>query len=318
QDLSKAIFTYTAYPSSVQISSVAEALVQKFPCLKEPGSFGGIYGWQQRLKYKMHNFRAKLKSQKYTYPELEVNTLKRKLPRDAAPAKNVKRPRRAEVNYLPAYPVGDNQDTLEKDRLELVDELKKKNNEKVIEEKMLRTFSIRRKEVVTISPAVSVYKERWPGLFSKAQVLVEFRRITTISLEETFMLNLDRYTPRLLQLMLARGRTSGTRMCPLLNTINEVCFCFTFFHRYFILKKRDILVCCLIEYLGENHEELFQDCQRVWKQNHSVHILLMGLIYALNLEYPRNLKYSFDVFQKLFWNLMEQTPSKRSKALNVS
>ncbi len=169
-DLAKAIFSYTAYPSSMQISSVAEALLKKFPCLKEPGSFAGMYGWQQRLKYKMHNLRAKLKSQKYTYPELEVNTLKRKLPTDAAPAKNVKRPKKAEVNYLPPHPVGENQDTLEKERLELVDEMKKNNNAKVIIEKMSKTFSIRRLDVVTTSPTVSVLRERWPGLFSKAQV----------------------------------------------------------------------------------------------------------------------------------------------------
>ncbi len=62
QDLAKAIFSYSAYPSSLQIASVAEALVEKFPCLKEPGSFAGMHGWQQRLKYKMHNYRAKLKS----------------------------------------------------------------------------------------------------------------------------------------------------------------------------------------------------------------------------------------------------------------
>lgn len=170
QDLAKNVFSYTAYPSSMQISSVAEALLEKLPCLKEPGTFAGMYGWQQRLKYKMHNFRAKLKSQKYTYPELEVNTLKRKRPTDAAPAKNVKRPKKAEVNYLPPHPVGENEDTLEKERLELVNETKKKNNAKVIEEKMSKTFSIRRLEVVTTGPAVSVLRERWPGLFSKAQV----------------------------------------------------------------------------------------------------------------------------------------------------
>lgn len=154
----------------MQISSVAEALLEKFPCLKEPGSFSGMYGWQQRLKYRTHNFRAKLKSQKYTYPELEVHTLKRKLPSDSAPAKNVKRPKKAEVNYLPPHPVGENQDTLEKERLELVDETKKKSNSKAIEEKMWKTFSVRRMEVVTTSPAVTVLRERWPGLFSKAQV----------------------------------------------------------------------------------------------------------------------------------------------------
>ncbi|KAI4827335.1 hypothetical protein KUCAC02_030737 [Chaenocephalus aceratus] len=99
QDLAKAIFSYTAYPSTLQISSVADALVEKFPCLKEPGSFSGMYGWQQRLKYKMHNYRAKLKSRKYAFPEIEVNTLKRKQAVDAAPAKNVKRPKKAEMRY---------------------------------------------------------------------------------------------------------------------------------------------------------------------------------------------------------------------------
>lgn len=47
--------------------------VEKFPCLKEPGSLAGLYGWQQRIKNKMHNYRAKLKSRKYAYPEIEVN-----------------------------------------------------------------------------------------------------------------------------------------------------------------------------------------------------------------------------------------------------
>ena len=113
----------------------------------------------------MHNYRAKLKSRKYAYPEIEVNTLKRKQMSDAAPAQNVKRPKKAEVNYLPPHPVGENDDTLEKERLELIEERKKRNI--IIE---FKTFSMRRVEVVTLSPAVSVFKERWPGLFSEAQV----------------------------------------------------------------------------------------------------------------------------------------------------
>ncbi len=141
QDLSKVIFSYTAYPSSQQILTLAEALVAKFPCLKEPGSFAGLYGWQQRIKNKMHNYRAKLKSRKYAYPEIEVNTLKRKHPADAIPSKNVKKPKKPEVSYLPPHPTGESQDTLEEERLQLLDEVKKKNNTKIITDKMSKTFS---------------------------------------------------------------------------------------------------------------------------------------------------------------------------------
>ncbi|XP_060771645.1 uncharacterized protein LOC132882569 [Neoarius graeffei] len=71
--LAESMFQYVAYPTNVQRADVAEALIRKHPCLKEPGSFNGCYGWQQRLKYKMGNYRSKLK--KLGCPELEVNTL---------------------------------------------------------------------------------------------------------------------------------------------------------------------------------------------------------------------------------------------------
>ncbi len=170
QELAKVIFSYTAYPTNEQILSVAEALVSKFPCLREPGSFAGLYGWQQRIKNKMHNYRAKLRSRKYSYPEIEINTLKRKHPGDAVPSKNIKKPKKAEVNYLPPHPTGESQETLEKERLELICEITKKNNAKIIADKMNKTFSSRRVEVVSLSPSVGVFKERWPALFTEAQV----------------------------------------------------------------------------------------------------------------------------------------------------
>lgn len=105
-DLSKVIFSYSAYPSNEPKTSVSYALVEKFPCLKEPGSFAGLYGWQQRIKNKMHNYRAKLKSRKYAYPELEVNTLRRKCPADAHPAKNVKKAKKAFFFFFSSCPVG--------------------------------------------------------------------------------------------------------------------------------------------------------------------------------------------------------------------
>lgn len=40
------------------------------------------------------------------------------------------------------------------------------------------------------------------------------------------MLKLDGHTPHHLQLMRAKGGTVGSRMRPLLDTVNEVCFFF--------------------------------------------------------------------------------------------
>lgn len=59
---------------------------------------------------------------------------------------------------------------LEVERQELMNEAKKKDNKNVIQAKMDKTFSIRRLEVVTGSPAVTEFKERWPALFFEAEV----------------------------------------------------------------------------------------------------------------------------------------------------
>lgn len=44
EKLTETRFGFTAYPTGVQILAVAEALVEKYPCLNEPGSFNGLYG----------------------------------------------------------------------------------------------------------------------------------------------------------------------------------------------------------------------------------------------------------------------------------
>lgn len=171
EKLAEAIFNYTAYPTGLQILAVIEALIKKHPCLQEPGtSPSGTYGWQQRLKYKMANYRSKMRRREIPYPEIDINSLKRKAPGEKAPAKNCKRPKKAEVNYLPPHPSGETMETLEGERQNLLNEVKKKNNTKVIEEKMMKTFSYRRFEVVSGSPAAEDFKERWPALFCESEV----------------------------------------------------------------------------------------------------------------------------------------------------
>ena len=107
------IYRYKAYPE--------EALIKKHPCLKEPGSFNGCYGWKQRLKYKMANYRTQLKLQ--GCPELCVNSLKSKATTDAFPAKKVKKPKQAEAKFYPSFPTDETLVSLEKVRLELLTEI---------------------------------------------------------------------------------------------------------------------------------------------------------------------------------------------------
>lgn len=126
EKLAEVVFLYTAYHTGIQILTVVEALIKKYPCLKEPGSFNGLYGWQQRIKYKMGNYRAKLRGRQLVCPKLEVNSLKRTRLNEKVSSKGIKRPKKAEVNYLPPLPLGDTEDTLEKERLNLLEEMKRK------------------------------------------------------------------------------------------------------------------------------------------------------------------------------------------------
>lgn len=56
------------------------------------------------------------------------------------------------------------------ERQELLNDIKKRDNTKVIQERMAKTFSCRRLEVVSGSPAAADFKERWPALFCEAEV----------------------------------------------------------------------------------------------------------------------------------------------------
>ncbi len=169
EGLAEEIIKYTAYPRDDQFEKVAEALIQTHPCLREKGTPTGYSGWKHYIKIKMMNFRTKLG--RAGHPEVIVNSLKHKQKGQGKPAANIKKPRKAEVNFCPNHPRGETPDSLEVERAALLTEVKKQNNETVIKEKMHRTFSYRRQEILQ-EPMITEVRNRWPALFQVGEVSV--------------------------------------------------------------------------------------------------------------------------------------------------
>uniref|UniRef100_A0A8C6MAB0 PB1 domain-containing protein n=1 Tax=Nothobranchius furzeri TaxID=105023 RepID=A0A8C6MAB0_NOTFU len=167
--LASEIAKYKVYPSSGDIDDVAKALIQKYPFLKENGSVTGCEGWKVSLKYKMANYRTTLRN--IGCPEVAINTLQHKREREESPRRNnVKKPRKAEVNFLPQYPAGETNKSLEEERQALLIEVKKTNNDQIIKIKMDKTFAHRRREVIEEMPFIAEFKSRWPALFKVPEV----------------------------------------------------------------------------------------------------------------------------------------------------
>lgn len=60
--LAETIYSFMTYPTLEDFECVAKALVEKHPCLTEPGSTCGWYGWKHSIKVKMGSYRQKSKA----------------------------------------------------------------------------------------------------------------------------------------------------------------------------------------------------------------------------------------------------------------
>ena len=54
--------------------------------------------------------------------------------------------------------------------MSLITDFRKRGSEEEVAQKMEKTYSARRQEVVKGKPLVAVLKERWPALFTESQV----------------------------------------------------------------------------------------------------------------------------------------------------
>lgn len=111
------------------------------------------------------------------------NALKRKTPTDQRSAKMWKKPRKAEVNYLPPYPAGQDEESQEQERIQLLTEVGKRDNNKSIKEKMSKTFAHRRNKIINQSPTIEDITARWPALFEASNVSYKWIIIRNIPLQ---------------------------------------------------------------------------------------------------------------------------------------
>lgn len=123
EELASTIYGFKAYPSDKAV--VAEVLVVKHPCLKEAGSETGWNGWKNSIKFKMGNYRSKMRRAGCQEVTGNAGKRSRSKPENEPSHSNIKRLRRAELNFLPNYPQGEDASSLEHVRQSIVEEVKK-------------------------------------------------------------------------------------------------------------------------------------------------------------------------------------------------
>lgn len=342
--IAEAMYMYTAYPKDTQRMIVCQALIKKYPCLRERGSLSGCDGWNNSLMYKFGNYRTKLRNS--GNQEVLINSLKHKPDGHKYPA-HVKKPRKSEVNFLPSLPFGETTSSMEELRERLVSLHQSGASPQLINQLMSRTYSYRRQEVVIGNKKVEELKERWPALFTPVQINEEFKRCNTVPLQSSFMSNLDKFIPKLLTLFSAVGGALGQRLKSLwLELVQD--------STSSALKKRDVVLRCLIEYMGDRVHDLISEHSGVSEREaadqlssdslkiyvcsepaavgvviegtvvlrgldslSSACCLLLGLLYALNIDYPPALFKTLDLFQRLLVGLDSVTSRNSSKLISL-
>ena len=171
ESMAETMHSFKPYPNDSEVGKAAEALIKAHPCLTEYGSKSGWYGWKVCLKFKMGNYRTKLA--RAGCAEVSVNAGRRSVnnPDREHPHSNIRRARRAEVNFLPNFPRGENEATLEQLKLQIQKEVEKTEiNQTLVDQLMHTTFALRRQDIVKGDTSVRDFLESWPALRMKSQV----------------------------------------------------------------------------------------------------------------------------------------------------
>uniref|UniRef100_A0A8C4ZYE4 Uncharacterized protein n=1 Tax=Gadus morhua TaxID=8049 RepID=A0A8C4ZYE4_GADMO len=189
---------------------------------------------------------------------------------------------------------------------------------------MQHTFSLRRQEVLQ-EPKIPEFFNKWPALFDVIEINLEFMRLTTVPLTSTFLRELDRLTGDLIRVFNTKGGAAGEKNGAMMAKMENDIECSE--------AEADVAGTTMAIYTvqaeGDDHDGpggLFADVGMVLEGvkvlnnlksiNHAC-VMLYGLIYALNLSYPKNLKYTFEAYQKILMDLESSKPSPKVRALKL-
>uniref|UniRef100_A0A8C2AVQ4 Uncharacterized protein n=1 Tax=Cyprinus carpio TaxID=7962 RepID=A0A8C2AVQ4_CYPCA len=305
ETLAEQMHGYKAYPNVKEISMVAEALVNKHPCLKEPGSCAGWYGWKNSLTFKMGNYRTKLSHAGSL--EVAVNSGKRSKnnPQKDAPHTNIKRPKRAEINFLPNFPRGEDASSLEQQRQRIIDEVQMTDKNLIVCNEL---------------PVNEILK-RWPALKLDSQ----FHRVTNVNLKNRFFAQLDQHTPRLQSLFQKEASRTGkaSELLDLLFRIYDLQVSWlqflidvSFFKMWDQSDEpniNDVPLGLLLSYQTSSDAHFFcPERIAVLIEGNTViesstlsdaFIILFALTYTPHLNYPKQLHNTYDFVQKVLMGL---------------
>ncbi|XP_061908169.1 uncharacterized protein LOC133653153 isoform X2 [Entelurus aequoreus] len=197
---------------------------------------------------------------------------------------------------------------------------------------------------------IEEFKNRWPALFQQSEINEEFLRITTKPLLSKFMSQLDHFSLKLMQIFKSKGGVKGQRIKEVLAKI-DLCAdidirreCIlrslviylnedpdTFFKEYLASAtedaERDIALTVMgIDIIRGDGDRQLEDVGvviegiKVLSKVDTVImgiIMMFGLIYALDLSFPDNLKYTFEFFQKILMNLDGQKLNTKIQQLKI-
>ncbi|KAJ3605702.1 hypothetical protein NHX12_027746 [Muraenolepis orangiensis] len=184
---------------------------------------------------------------------------------------------------------------------------------------MDKTFSLRRQEIVDKESGVEELNGRWPALFTMDEINAEFTRITTVPLTPRFLASLDKHHGKLIDIVRNKGGVVRETTRDLL--LDQV-----------VQKdeaETELERCAMAVFVIREEEDPLQPPHDIGIIIEGVEVMnqlpsfahacamLFGFIYALNLSYPSQLKYTFDALQKLFMGIEPKQMTRRVCSLSV-